>query len=56
MERIRGWVMSWTSGRGPAEIAAWAAWAIVMAVVPGALTVWIAWRLLRQRYAAQLWP
>ena len=56
MERIKECVTRWTEGRGPAEIAALIAGAIVIAVVPGGLMVLLAWRLLRARNTALLRP
>lgn len=56
MERIKERVTKWTEGRAPAEIAALTASVIVIAVVPGAWVVWLAWRFLRRRNAASLRP
>ena len=52
MERINAYIARWTEGRAPAEFAALAVGAIVIAVVPGALTVWLAWRFVRPRNTA----
>jgi hypothetical protein len=49
MERIKRQITRWAEGRAPAEIAARAAGAVVIAVVPGALAVWVAYRLIRAR-------
>jgi multidrug efflux pump subunit AcrB len=53
MEWIRECVARWIEGRTPAEIAATAAGAIAIAVVPGSLVLWLAWRLLRPRAFVQ---
>ena len=47
MDRIREQITRWLDGRPPAELAARAAAAVVIAVVPGAFTVWLAYRLIR---------
>jgi hypothetical protein len=47
MERIKRQIARWAEGRPPAELAARAAGAVAIAVVPGALAVWIAYRLIR---------
>ena len=52
MERIRERAARWIRRWAPAEFATFAVGAIVIAVVPGALTIWIAWRLLRARSAS----
>lgn len=52
MEKLQELVVGWARRLAPAELAALAAAAIVIAVVPGALTAWIAWRLLRTRSAS----
>lgn len=52
MHRIREYVVGWTGRWTRAEIAALAAGGIVIAVVPGALMAWLAWRLLRGRIAS----
>lgn len=49
MERIRRQITRWADGRSPAELAGLAAGAIVIAVVPGAFTVWLAYRIIRAR-------
>ena len=49
MAKIKAYLAGWTGHRTPAEVAAFAAGAIVIAVVPGALIAWLAWRLLRAR-------
>jgi hypothetical protein len=49
MDRIRREITRWAQGREPAELAARAAGVVVIAVVPGALAVWIAYRLIRAR-------
>ena len=51
MERIKRQITRWADGRPPAELAARAAGAVAIAVVPGALAVWIAYRLIRARAA-----
>jgi hypothetical protein len=56
MERIREHLTKWTEGRSPAEVAALVAGAIAIAVVPGALVVWLGWRVLRTRGLAYLRP
>jgi hypothetical protein len=56
MERINEYITRWVGGRAPTEIAALTAGAIVIAVVPGALMVWLAWRFLRTRKLAYLRP
>jgi hypothetical protein len=52
MDRIKRQISQWVEGRPPAELAARAAGAIVIAVVPGALAVWVAYRLIRTARAA----
>jgi len=52
MERIRQQITRWVDGRPPAELAARAAGAVVIAVVPGAFAVWLAYRLIRTARAA----
>jgi hypothetical protein len=52
MERIRQQITRWMDGRPPAELAARAAGVVVIAVVPGALAVWLAYRLIRTARAA----
>ena len=49
MARIKAYIAGWTESRPPAEIVVLVAGAIVIAVVPGALMVWLAWRGLRAR-------
>jgi hypothetical protein len=49
MAKIKAYLAGWTGRRAPAELAAFAAGAIVIAVVPGALIAWLTWRLLRAR-------
>ena len=44
MDRIRRQITRWVDGRPPAELAARAAGVVVIAVVPGALAVWLASR------------
>ena len=48
MARIKQYVTRWTESRPPSEIVVLVAGAIVIAVVPGALMVWLAWRGLRR--------
>jgi len=50
MERIRQELARWTEGP-PAAIAFRAASALVIAVVPGAFAVWVAYRIIRARAA-----
>lgn len=55
MRRIKeyvGYVIGWTGRLTRAELASLAAGAVVLAVVPGALVAWLAWRLLRTRSAS----
>jgi hypothetical protein len=52
MARFKRQIAKWTEGRAPADLAAQAAGAIVIAVVPGALVVWLAYRIVRSRLAA----
>jgi len=52
MERIRQQIARWAEGRSTAELAAHAAGAVAIAVVPGALAVWVAYRLIRTARAA----
>jgi hypothetical protein len=52
MDRIRQQITRWVDGRPPAELAVRAAGAVVIAVVPGALAVWVAYRLIRTARAA----
>jgi len=52
MERIRRELARWADGRPPAELAVRAAGAVAIAVVPGALAVWVAYRLIRTARAA----
>jgi hypothetical protein len=52
MVRIREFFCRWTGRWTPTELAAFAAGVIVIAVVPGALMAWLAWRLLRARRAS----
>jgi hypothetical protein len=47
-QRIATWIGRWTR----ADLAAFAGGVIVIAVVPGGLVAWIAWRFLRGRAAA----
>jgi hypothetical protein len=47
MGRLRHNITKWTQGRAPGAIAARAAGVIVIAVVPGALVAWIAYRVIR---------
>jgi len=47
MERLKHNFTKWTRGRAKGQIAARAAGVIVIAVVPGALVAWIAYRLIR---------
>ena len=47
MGRLRHNITKWTEGRAPGAIAARAAGVIVIAVVPGALVAWIAYRVIR---------
>jgi hypothetical protein len=49
MARIKRYFTRWTETRPPAEIALLVAGAIVIAVVPGGLMIWLAWRGLRTR-------
>jgi hypothetical protein len=49
MERIKRHLARWADGRPPAELAARAAGVVVIAVVPGAFAVWLAYRILRGR-------
>ncbi len=49
MERIKNYVARWADGRTPMEFAALIAGATVIAIVPGALVLWLAWRFLRTR-------
>ena len=49
MARIKAYIVGWTESRPAGEIAALVAGAIVIAVVPGGLMVWLAWRGLRAR-------
>ena len=49
MARIKRYFTRWTETRPPAEIAVLVAGAIVIAVVPGGLMIWLAWRGLRTR-------
>jgi len=51
MARLQRQIAKWAEGRGPAELAAHAAGAIVIAVVPGALVAWLAYRIVRSRLA-----
>jgi hypothetical protein len=51
MARIKRQITGWLEGRPPAELAARAAGVVVIAVVPGALAAWIAYRLIRTRVA-----
>jgi hypothetical protein len=48
MEHIRRHLARWAE-LPPATLAARAAGAVVIAVVPGALAVWVAYRLIRSR-------
>lgn len=48
MERIRRHLERWAAVP-PATLAARAAGALVIAFVPGAFTVWLAYRLIRAR-------
>jgi hypothetical protein len=50
MERIRQELARWTEGP-PALLAFRAAGALVIAIVPGAFTVWLAYRIIRARAA-----
>jgi hypothetical protein len=43
---LKEYAKRWTK-RTPAQRAAWAVRAIVIAVVPGALWIWLAWYFLR---------
>jgi len=49
MERIKRQITRWIEGRSRAELAAHAAGVVVIAVVPGALAAWVAYRLIRAR-------
>jgi hypothetical protein len=49
MDRIKQQITRWAEGRSTAELAAHAAGVVVIAVVPGALAAWIAYRLIRAR-------
>jgi molecular chaperone DnaK (HSP70) len=49
MERIRQEITRWAEGRSATELAARAAGVVVIAVVPGALAAWVAYRLIRAR-------
>jgi hypothetical protein len=51
MARIKRQITDWLEGRPPAELAARAAGVVVIAVVPGALAAYIAYRLIRARVA-----
>ena len=51
MDRIKRQITRWVDGRPTAELAARAAGAVAIAVVPGALAVWIAYRLIRSARA-----
>jgi hypothetical protein len=53
MERIRQQITRWVDGRPPAELAVRAAGVIVIAIVPGALTVWLAYQLIRTARTAR---
>lgn len=50
MDRIKRQLGLWAD-MPPAELAARAAGVVVIAVVPGALAVWLAYRLIRARTA-----
>lgn len=50
------YIARWTKGRRPAELAASAARATVIAVVPGVLWIWLAWCLVRELNKARLRP
>ena len=47
MRRLKHKITKWTHGRAKGQIAARAAGVIVIAVVPGALVAWIAYRVIR---------
>jgi hypothetical protein len=51
MERIKRQITRWVEGRPPAELAARAAGVVVIAVVPGALALWLAYRIIRSARA-----
>jgi hypothetical protein len=46
MDRIKRQITRWVDGRPPAELAVRAAGVVVIAVVPGALAVWLAYQLI----------
>ena len=48
------YIARWTKGRTPVQLAASAARATVIAVVPGVLWIWLAWCLVRQLNKARL--
>jgi hypothetical protein len=48
------YIARWTKGRTPAQLAASAARAIVIAVVPGVLWIWLAWCLVRELNKARV--
>lgn len=52
MSRIRKRIATWTGRWTRADLAALVGGVIVIAVVPGGLVAWIAWRFLRARAAA----
>jgi len=47
MGRLKHNIAKWTQGRARGQIAARAAGVIVIAVVPGALVAWLAYRVIR---------
>ncbi len=52
--RMSRYIARWTKGRTPAELAASAARATFIAVVPGVLWIWLAWCLVRELNKARL--
>ncbi len=51
MDRLRQQIVQWTLQGLPQSPAARAASVLAIAVLPGAWAVWVAWRLVRSRFA-----